>query len=187
MCTNIYRRASTSWKASTSSSQYWRAPMCANMYWRASASWKVSTLPSQCWTQASMTSFVKYRISQHRWKALPKQDFFCFFCSQCPIEPLVNKGDVDKDDILSAFLLWPFIQEKYEQIRRKGQPFSERDSLRLNCIWKRDKCGLTFFFSGELFCSEVVLYDIWCEVSKVIEWPKGYIDEGRGLDGIQGA
>ena len=28
-----------------------------------------------------------------------------FFCSQCPIEPLVNKGDVDKDDILSAFLL----------------------------------------------------------------------------------
>jgi len=117
-------------------------------------------------------------------ESIAEMRLLLFFCSQCP---LVNKGNIDKDDILSAFLLWPFIQGRYEQIGREGQPVSERGSLRLNCIWKRDKCGLTFFFSGELFHSKVVLCDIWCKVSKMIEWPKGYIDKGRGLDDVQGA
>lgn len=38
--------------------------------------WKASTFPSLYWTWLSTTSLVRRSTSRHRWKALPKRDFF---------------------------------------------------------------------------------------------------------------
>lgn len=51
-----------------------RAPAFSSK--RAPPTWKASTFPSLYWTWLSTTSLVRRSTSRHRWKALPKRDFF---------------------------------------------------------------------------------------------------------------
>ena len=88
-------------------------------------------------------------------------------------------------------ICWPSMGESMGNLSKMRRMLvaCQWGALRLDCIWEGGEYRLTpLFTSKELFCSAVVLYEIWCK--KEIERPnrcKGNFGEDRGLSDMWGA